>query len=248
MFRLPKLFLALSLFALNPICFSATDLDLHPVAIFKCWRALKKLNTKATPTIPTEISKKVGSRIVSVPTYPYLSSQQIKKMFEDYPEGGPAFASGLSYRTVDGSLRVLFWPQKIGPVENSISHRDAAETILKSELRAIKHYLSNPKNEKLQMMFDAEANLTGILNDLKNSSEVTKDITERFCGFQIRATRSNKNGEIKIDGIEFSKTFNGRSSIGPMFGWKEEFQEILKKVSNSISPKYRPDLDKVEWP
>jgi len=213
--------------------------------IFKCWWALKKLNTRKTPTIPTEISKKVDQQNLSVPTYKYLKPEQLKKWLSESPEN-ETIANGLSYRTVDGSLTVLFWPNNKNPNGATVTHRDAIESVIRSELRAIENYLSNPRNEKLELLLDAKANLSAILDELKNNEQIPKDLTERFFGFQIRAKLPLSAAEVQIESIDFIPSLSGKPLIGPMFGWTEEFQAMINQISKSISPKSRPQMYRLD--
>jgi hypothetical protein len=59
-------------------CFSA-DLDLEPVTLFKCWRALSKLNSPETPIVPTRFKKGAGQEAGVVPLFPQLNLATLKK-------------------------------------------------------------------------------------------------------------------------------------------------------------------------
>ncbi|MFM8268883.1 MAG: hypothetical protein ACKN9V_01750 [Pseudomonadota bacterium] len=237
MVRAFQLFLLSSFLIGTPITLSA-DLDLNPVMLFKCWRALKKLNTISTPTVPTKISKQTGNKTNQVPTFTKLNPKTVATLFEDTSPGVPKLVNGLSYRSVDGTPKVLFWPE--------MTHREAVETIIQSELTAIKNYLSNPKTQKLQMLLEAKENLQYLLEKLHSNSDIPQEITERFFGFKINATKAPLSSEIKVNSIDFNSTFTGKSPTGSSFGWAEEFQTMLDAISHSIHPKYRPEFYRID--
>jgi hypothetical protein len=220
------------------------DLDLEPVTLFKCWRALKKLNTAATPTIPQELVKKSSQQEHKVPTYTYLRTEQLQKLFDGATEGTQGQAKGLSYRTVDGSLNSLFWPAKSN-VESSITEREAIEQILQGELRALENYLAKPRHEKLQLLLDAKENLTHLLQELKTSTGIPENIAERFFGFHLKLNRAS-NGNVTIESVDFNPALDGKSSIGSILGWTEEFQTVVDNIHYSIAAKHRPTLYRVD--
>lgn len=243
MVRAFTLIIAVSVILSSPLARGA-DLDLEPVTLFKCWRALKKLNTSATPTVPQELTKKSNRQELRVPTYTYLRTEQLQKLFDLSAEGTQGLAKGLSYRTVDGSLTSLFWPAK-SEAESAIKEREAIEQILQGELRAIENYLAKPRHEKLQLLLDARENLTYLLQELKKSPEIPKNIAERFFGFHLKLSRAS-NGNVTIESVDFNPALDGKSSIGSVFGWTEEFQAVVDNISASIASKHRPVLYRVD--
>lgn len=220
------------------------DLDLEPVTLFKCWRALKKLNTPSTPTVPPELTKKTNDQVLKVPTFTYLRSEQLEKLFELSSESSQGLAKGLAYRTVDGSLTTLFWPAKKN-AESSILEREAIDEILQSELRAIENYLSKPRNEKLLFLLDTRRNLKALLQELKASPEIPKNIAERFFGFELKL-KVDPSGPVTIESVDFNPALDGKSSIGSVLGWTEEFQAVIDKIASAIATKQKPALYRVD--
>lgn len=243
MVRAFNLILTVSLVVFSPLAKTA-DLDLEPVTLFKCWRALKKLNTTGTPTIPQELAKKSQQQELKVPTYTYLRTEQLQKLFDLSAKDTQGLAKGLSYRTVDGSLTSLFWPAK-SEAASAITEREAIEQILQGELRAIENYLAKPRHEKLQLLLDAKENLTYLLQELKKSPEIPKNIAERFFGFRLNLKRE-ASGNVKIESVDFNPALDGKSSIGSVLGWTEEFQAVVDNLSASIASKHRPVLYRVD--
>ncbi|NBW97973.1 hypothetical protein EBR03_00230 [bacterium] len=243
MVRAFSLIIAVSWMISGPLA-KAADLDLEPVTLFKCWRALKKLNTAATPTVPQELTKKTHQQELKVPTYTYLRTAQLQKLFDLSAEGSQGLAKGLSYRTVDGSLTTLFWPAK-AKVESSITERDTIEQILKSELRAIENYLAKPRSEKLQLLLDTKENLTYLLQELKKSPGIPENIAERFFGFHLNLKRTS-SGAVTIESVDFNPALNGKSAIGSTFGWMEEFQAAVDNISHAIASKHRTALFRID--
>lgn len=225
MFRNLSLFVLFGLMVINPTSYPS-DLDLEPAALFKCWRALKKLNTRETPLIPTDFVTKINST-------------SVKKIF-DSSSKSDLKARGLGYRSIDGTLKVLFWPLSSDSSNQQISFRDAIESILKQELKAIENYLSKPKNEKLNLLLDAKENLAHLLKELKTNENIPPEITERFFGFQLNAREPSKSSDLTVQTIEFDPLVNGKSNIGSLFGWKEDFQVMIDAISKSIASDYTP--------
>jgi len=223
------------------------DLDLEPVTLFKCWRALKKLNTRNTPTIPPEITKQVGEKVLSNPIHTHLNASNLKKIFEKSLPETEAVAVGTTYRTLDGSLTVLFWSPENKRVREDFSHQDVMKAVLQGELRAVNAYLAQPGVEKLPFLLDIQANLTGLKEEMeKNPQKVPEAVAERFFNFELKAIKSQLDGEISIKSIEFQKPSDGPSVQGPFFARAEEFQAVLDHVVKSISPKLRPALYKAD--
>lgn len=218
---------------------SASDLDLDPVQLFKCWRALQKLNTKETPIIPKSLSKTVDGLLISAPVFTQINSSTVQEIFSS-STNGELKARGLTYRSVDGSSKVLFWPLSTDSIDRQFSFKNAIETILSNESKALDRYLSEPRSNKIELLIEAQNNLSYLLRELRSHSEIPVEVRERFLGFQLNARKLHPTSTLVIENIEFDPSVNSRSSIGSFFGWQEDFQRSMNAISHAISTPYTP--------
>jgi len=195
----------------------SADLDLDPIHLFRCWRALKKLNTSPPPFFSTKLQPK------------------------DIVQAQEPTWGGLVYRSVDGSPTVLFWPQK----SKETQHREAVIGVLESELKAVKQYLENPRNEKLGMLTDIQENLSHLLTELKSTGKISEAVSDRFFGFLVHTDKSADSSQSKIKSIDFDLNLIGSSKNRVLFGWIDEVQILLNSISKSISPKLKPEIYRV---
>lgn len=207
-------FLALCFIPLRGI---SADLDLDPVHLFKCWRALRKINTGPPPFFSTKLQPK------------------------DIEQAQENTWGGLVYRAVDGSPVVLFWPLK----SKETQHREAVIGVLESELKAVKEYLENPGNAKLTLLTDIQENLSHLLSDLKSGAKISEAISDRFLGFLVHTDKTAESSKRKIKSVDFDLNLIGSSKNRVLFGWIDEVQILLNSISKSISPKLKPEIYRV---
>lgn len=217
--------LVLAFLFIQPASFAA-DLDLEPVHLFKCWRALKKLNTRQTPTIPKSFN---DNSIGLTPLLSRLEPQDLAQS-SDSPWGG------IVYRGVEGTPTVLFWPEH----SKAIEFKEVVGEILKSELRALDGYLENPRNEKLELLKEMKSNLDYLVSELKKSEQIPDAISERFYGFLIHADKGT--GSPKIKSIDFDLDLLKGSQKRVLFGWTEEVESMLQAIGKAVSPKIKPEV------
>jgi|LakMenEpi03Aug12_release.lakeMendotaPanAssembly.Ray.scaffolds.fasta_scaffold249925_2 hypothetical protein len=226
-----------------PKVYSA-DLDLEPITLFKCWRALKKLNSSQPPTIPSSFQKTPGDTASTVPLLKKLDSSALEKAFETQKESHAKWG-GLAYRGIDGSPTVLFWQMKSGSGAFETGHREAMLEILQSELKAVERYLSNPTNEKLSLFLDIKTNLRALVAELKINQKIPEGVSERFFGFLVNAEKLNLASVPRIKSIDFDSNLTGSLKNQAVFGRLEEVQAMITSISKSISSKHVPEVYRV---
>ena len=155
---------------------------------------------------------------------------------------GPIELGGLVYRTVDGSLKVLYWPIQKRVGASGKGHREAIAEILGNELKAVEHYLSNPRNEKLPFLLDVKANYTDLLSEFKKNLEIPEKSSGRFFGFLVQAEKKGDSSDFKVKSIDFDLRLVGEDKMRSSFSLIEEVQGILNEISKSVSPKLRPEV------
>ncbi|NBX92817.1 MAG: hypothetical protein EBQ85_06245 [Proteobacteria bacterium] len=234
------LFLVLLITVLDgPRVFSA-DFDLEPVTLFKCWRALRRLNTKQTPVVPIKFQSIIDNSNFTFPIFTKMDATVLEKQGPGENKWG-----GLVYRGVHGAPTVFFWPLKSSKSNLETHHRAAIIEILSNELKAIEHYLANPKHEKLSLLLEMQANYKYLLSEFKNNSQLPEGISDRFFGFVVQTEKKDFASGARIKSIDFDLNLIGSGKNRVFFGLMDELGVMLESISKSISPKLRPTLFRV---